>query len=499
MVVQAPPPPTIIPSPPTTSITTLPTTTTVTTSTTPPPTTSPTKTSTLTIPTTSTQPSQPRKQRIRRRRDTEVTQASEPTVFDDDTVPNKSNDLLSREDRLQLTELMNLYTTLQTKVLELEKTKSSQQLKIESLERKVKKLEMDKNKRTHKLERLYKVGLSARVVSSDDEKPSFDVQEDEFKQGRRISDIDDDADITLVDEGEGRNEEIFDAERDLAGEEVVVEEVMVEKVVVEKKIVEEEILNKDEATLAQTLADIPKVKNLDKGKGKMDEIEKPVKLSRKEQITEEQEELTIKEKSRLFVELMEKRKKHFAAKRAEEKRSKPLSKAQKRKFMSTYLKNMAAMDSEVLEGSSKRAGDELENEAKKKQKKDDDEEIAKLQTLIEIVPNEEEVAINAIPLASKSPVIIDYAIYKEGRVVYYKITRAGTGERYILYRVFSQLLQSFYREDLETLWKLVKERQGEIRPTEGYERVLWEDLKVIFEPHVKDLVWRELRQGTVLT
>nr|GEY97596.1 putative ribonuclease H-like domain-containing protein [Tanacetum cinerariifolium] len=42
---------------------------------------------------------------------------------------------------------------------------------------------------------------------------------------------------------------------------------------------------------------------------------------------EEQGELTIKEKSRLFVELMDKRKKHFTKVRAEEKRRKPLTKA----------------------------------------------------------------------------------------------------------------------------------------------------------------------------
>ncbi|GJU64523.1 hypothetical protein Tco_1246358 [Tanacetum coccineum] len=57
--------------------------------------------------------------------------------------------------------------------------------------------------------------------------------------------------------------------------------------------------------------------------------------------TEEQEQLSIEEKSKLFVELLEKRKKHFAALRAQEKRSKPPTKAQKRNTMSTYLKNMA--------------------------------------------------------------------------------------------------------------------------------------------------------------
>ncbi|GJR42239.1 hypothetical protein Tco_1310342 [Tanacetum coccineum] len=49
---------------------------------------------------------------------------------------------------------------------------------------------------------------------------------------------------------------------------------------------------------------------------------------------QEQEELTIDEKSKLFVELMDKRKKHFARLRAEEQRIKPLTKAQKRNKIS---------------------------------------------------------------------------------------------------------------------------------------------------------------------
>nr|GEV28647.1 hypothetical protein [Tanacetum cinerariifolium] len=56
---------------------------------------------------------------------------------------------------------------------------------------------------------------------------------------------------------------------------------------------------------------------------------------------EERGELSIEEKSRLFVELMDKRKKHFARLRAEKIISKPPTKAQKRNQMCTYLKNMA--------------------------------------------------------------------------------------------------------------------------------------------------------------
>ncbi|GJW09750.1 ribonuclease H-like domain-containing protein [Tanacetum coccineum] len=57
------------------------------------------------------------------------------------------------------------------------------------------------------------------------------------------------------------------------------------------------------------------------------------------------------------------------------------------------------------ESSSKRAGTELEQESIKKQKVDEDKETAELQRLIEVVPDKEELAIDAIPLATKPPSI----------------------------------------------------------------------------------------------
>ncbi|GJX64744.1 hypothetical protein Tco_0299087 [Tanacetum coccineum] len=55
---------------------------------------------------------------------------------------------------------------------------------------------------------------------------------------------------------------------------------------------------------------------------------------------QEQEELSIEEKATLFQQLLEKRRKHFEAKRAVKKRNKPPTKAQQRKIMCTYLKNL---------------------------------------------------------------------------------------------------------------------------------------------------------------
>ncbi|GJZ69195.1 hypothetical protein Tco_0632745 [Tanacetum coccineum] len=241
---------------------------------------------------------------------------------------------------------------------------------------------------------------------------------------------------------------------------------------------------------------------------------------------QEQEELSDAEKTTLFMQLLEKRRKHFATKRAEEKRNKPPTKAQQRKIMCTYLKNMEGyklnelklfdFDSiqkmfdrafkrvntfedfrtELMEGKEKRAGTELKQEITKKQKVEDDKETAELKQLMEIIPDEEEVAIDAIPLAVKSLKIVDRNIYKEGRKSYYQIMRVDGKSQ--MYMVFSQMLKSFDREYLEYLYKLVKAKYGSTRPVEGYDLLLWGDLKTMFEPHVEDQVWKNEQGYKVL-
>ncbi|GJZ93592.1 hypothetical protein Tco_0665657 [Tanacetum coccineum] len=229
---------------------------------------------------------------------------------------------------------------------------------------------------------------------------------------------------------------------------------------------------------------------------------------------QEQEELTIEEKSRLFVELMDKRKKHFARLRAEEQRRKPLTKAQKRNQMCTYLKNMAGfthnqlknksfdevqkafdktmswidsfvpVDSEVVkgskdraegsetraEGSSKRAGEDLQQESTKKQKMDDDKEKEELKQCFEIVPDDgDDVTIDATPLA-------------DGKTQ--------------MYLTFSKMLKNFDREDLEVLWRIVKARFKKTEPVNYMDTFLHLNLKTMFEHHVKDSIWKN-QQGLV--
>ncbi|GJZ24223.1 hypothetical protein Tco_0561682 [Tanacetum coccineum] len=81
----------------------------------------------------------------------------------------RGNTLQSGKDSLKLNELMELCTNLQTRVLDLETTKTTQSNEIASLKKKVKKLERRNKSRTHELKRLFRVGSSRRVESSKDE------------------------------------------------------------------------------------------------------------------------------------------------------------------------------------------------------------------------------------------------------------------------------------------------------------------------------------------
>ncbi|GKB64471.1 hypothetical protein Tco_0920657 [Tanacetum coccineum] len=119
---------------------------------------------------------------------------------------------------------------------------------------------------------------------------------------------------------------------------------------------------------------------------------------------------------------------------------------------------------DLVEGSSKRVGEELEQESTKKQRLVEDKDIVELQSLMKVIPDEEEVAIDAVPLATKPPTI--------------------------MYLVFSQLLKSVDIEDLVELYKLVKAKYGSTRSVEDMDLLLWGDLKTMFEPHVEDEIWK---------
>ncbi|GJU40633.1 hypothetical protein Tco_1193590 [Tanacetum coccineum] len=172
---------------------------------------------------------------------------------------------------------------------------------ITKLKKRVKKLERRNKSRTPELKRLRNVGRTAIIESSKDE--GLGAQEDASKQGRKIVDLDADAEVTLgkIDDNLMFDTGVFDEQ-----------EVEIKKAVSTAEVTTSSATTTtvDELTLAQTLIKIkaakptaittaaitittavtrPKARGVikDKGKAKMIEPEKPLK--RKDQILVDEE------------------------------------------------------------------------------------------------------------------------------------------------------------------------------------------------------------------
>nr|GEW22728.1 hypothetical protein [Tanacetum cinerariifolium] len=248
----------------------------------------------------STMASRKHKSRRKQRKETEVPHTEPQT---EEHIPTPSHDPLpSGEDKMKLSELMEIYTKLSDMVLSLEQIKINQVAKIKKLKQRVKKLEGKKKKKTHGLKRLYK---------------------------GRIAKIDADEDLSLInetaqDQGRMNNEDFFGV-NDLDGDEVIVDVTVGENVEQDATVAKKEVsaaadeavtvaesikgitaattpqISKDDVILAQTLKEIKAAKlkargvtiqelnefrttspsqpsqAKDKGKGIMVKPEKPLK------------------------------------------------------------------------------------------------------------------------------------------------------------------------------------------------------------------------------
>ncbi|GJY80674.1 hypothetical protein Tco_0493425 [Tanacetum coccineum] len=179
--------------------------------------------------------SQPqKKQRLRRpkRKDTKVPQPSGPTNnFVDEAVYEEMDDRLERA----ATTATSL-DTKQDRVINLEKTKTSQAQEITSLKRTVKRLEKKNKSKTHRLKRLYK---------------------------GRIADIDADAGINLVSTHFDADTYMFGV-HDLVGDEVVIKSEVVVKaastIPVSAATTATTVITNDEITLAKSLIELKSAK-----------------------------------------------------------------------------------------------------------------------------------------------------------------------------------------------------------------------------------------------
>ncbi|GJR36280.1 hypothetical protein Tco_1211964, partial [Tanacetum coccineum] len=66
------------------------------------------------------------------------------------------------------------------------------------------------------------------------------------------------------------------------------------------------------------------------------------------------------------------------------------------------------------------------------------------------------------------------------------------------YKIFSEMLDDFDRQDVMDLHRLVEERYATSRP-EGYDLMLWGDLKILFQPDEEDEVWRHQHEYNLIS
>nr|GEY97943.1 hypothetical protein [Tanacetum cinerariifolium] len=316
---------------------------------------------------------------------------------------------------------------------ELKRTKTAQQIKIDGLERRVKKLEKKNRSRTHKLKRLYKVGLTTRML--------IDTVVDAAQVTTTIADVPVSAAKTIVNIAPTTTTESTKTNVKLLHNNLRF------KTMVKEKLIEEHVKLKKRG---QILFDEEVARKL------QEEIYEQERLvGERARHEEEANSALIKTwediQAKVNVD-------YQLAERLQAKEQEQLTNVEKAKLFMKFMKKKDEAET-AQESSSKRAGDELDQERSKKQKVEDDKEFEELKRCLEIIPDDEDdVTIDATPLST------------------------------------NKLLKNFDREDLEVLWKLVKERFVKTIPVDHMDSFLMHNLMTMFEHHLEDNVWK-IQQG----
>ncbi|GJT67624.1 putative reverse transcriptase domain-containing protein [Tanacetum coccineum] len=111
-----------------------------------------------------------------------------------------------------------------------------------------------------------------------------------------------------------------------------------------------------------------------------------------------------------------------------------------------------------------------------------------------LIPREE-VPIEVESLFTKFPVVDWKTCVLTENFMYYQVFRGDGSSKN--YKVLSKMLEDFDRQDVEELYRLLKEKYSASR-LEGYDLMLWGDLYTLFESDEEDEIWKnqhELRNS----
>ncbi|GKE98383.1 hypothetical protein Tco_0021734, partial [Tanacetum coccineum] len=129
----------------------------------------------------------------------------------------------------------------------------------------------------------------------------------------------------------------------------------------------------------------------------------------------------------------------------------------------------------------------------------DEEREAYVKDKVKDASSESEIGVDVIPTATKPPTIVNWKIiYQSSLKAAYQIIRKDGSDK--IYMSFGAILKDFSRDELVVeLYRLVIKKYGANRPEEMYDRVLWGDLKTMFDPPLSDdAIWSlPLQQKTI--
>nr|GFA71452.1 hypothetical protein [Tanacetum cinerariifolium] len=439
------------------------------------------------------------------------------------------------------------------RVKNLENDKADQKLEIIKLKARVKKLEMANKVKSSKLRRLRKVGASRRIESSDDMEDFFnqgrmidDMDKDEGIELVKDVDIAKSEERHAAEHAEKQAEiynldldhssKVLSMQKDDLEVQEVVEVVTTANLITDVVIVVASQASAASATISaakpsiptaaptvvaaytrrrkgviirdpeeelslKTPAETPKLK--DKGKGimvetpkhmkKKDQIELGAEYVRKlhEEINRDHEEFNKDiDWDAAMDHVNQKSKNPHYIKRYQEMKKRPQTKSEARKNMMIYLKNTVGYKMDFFKGMTYAQICPIfklaQKAAKRRKLSEEAQEAEDLRKRLKVV--DDDVFVEATPLVRKVP-IVDYQIVLVDNKPRFKIIKAD--ETHQLYISFTTLLKNFDREDLESLWGIVKERFSTSKPTNFSDEYLLLTLKTMFEkPDEQDVIWR---------
>ncbi|GJU60896.1 hypothetical protein Tco_1238662 [Tanacetum coccineum] len=132
---------------------------------------------------------------------------------------------------------------------------------------------------------------------------------------------------------------------------------------------------------------------------------------------------------------------------------------------------------------------------RKRQKMEEDAEKEELKGFLDIIPREE-VPIEVESLFTKFPVVDWKTCVLTENFMYYQVFRGDGSSKN--YKVLSEMLEDFDRQDVEELYRLVKEKYSASR-LEGYDLMLWGDLYTLFESDEEDEIWKNQHEYNLIS